>query len=171
MLAPFAMLGCGGGGGGGRACSGADPAKRPAVQLSWEVAHGSLDDDPPRSTVTLRVRSGAESKEERIKLGVFEGVCTLGEMGALPDNAVEGSAITELRCHHAKRTMIGRVVVASSNQVGVRRFQVGDAEADPGWEGNKAKSVEGPKNEEDLGTVAVPQCAHFTAEIAQESQL
>jgi hypothetical protein len=150
-LAPLALVACGGAKA-GTACTVAEPSARPSVLLEWEIAHGSMDDDPPRPTVTLVVKGPTES---RLALGEFLGICRLVDLGAPPDDPVEGAGVSELSCEHQGVAMRARVVHAKGAVV-VRRYERGGAEM---------------KNVREIGRLDVPSCAHFSSELAQQGTL
>ena len=56
LLTVLPLLGCGGGAGSGAACATLTPTNRPHLDLTWEVKHGSMDDDPPRAQVKLLLK-------------------------------------------------------------------------------------------------------------------
>jgi len=154
-----------------KACNMVSATERPGVSLAWEVAHTNMDDDPPRPAVTLIVRSTEGNKEQRVELGAFEGKCIVADVGAPPNEPVYGSIVGELRCQYAKRSMHARVIHQSPTEILIRRFELGDSEADPtgGWGGSKYTPSNTPagqiKNARDVGTIAVPECAKFSSDL------
>ena len=158
------IAGCGGGAGaGGRACALEEASARPVVSLEWQVAHTNMDDDPPRPKVTLVVKGAPGSKEDqRIDVGELAGVCRLVELGAQPDEPVYGGGVSELACDHQGLAMHVRVVIASAEELVVRRYEKDGASTD---------GADALKNVRDLTRLAVPACARFSSEISQTSDL
>ena len=165
MAAVLSIAGCGSGGGaaGGRSCALKDTTSRPVVQLEWRIAHTNMDDDPPRPKVTLVVKgASSSSKDEPIDVGDLEGVCRLVELGAQPDEPVYGGGVSELACDHRGLAMHVRVVVASAEEIVVRRYEKDGAAVD---------GADALKNVRDLTRLPVPACARFSSELAQTSDL
>lgn len=155
--------GCGGAGGaGGKSCAVGEGSARPTVQLEWQIAHTNMDDDPPRPKVTLVVKGAPSQKEERIDVGDLAGVCRLVELGAQPDQPVFGGGVSELACDHQGVAMHVRVVVASAEEIVVRRYEK---------DGAAAEGADALKNVRDLTRLPVPACAKFSSEISQTSDL
>lgn len=127
---------------------------RPKVSFAWRVAHGSMDEDPPRAKVKLAM-TGAASGE--IDVGELEGICKLAETGALPDQPANGSKVTELECIHGNRGMLATVFFVEPGKLSVRRYERNDSEA--------------LKNLRALQELEVPTCVAFSAEIAQQGDL
>ena len=152
-------IGCGGASSGGRSCALKEASARPVVELEWQVAHSNMDDDPPRPKVTLIVKG---SREERVDVGELAGVCRLVELGAQPDEPVYGGGVSELACDHQGVAMHVRVVIASAEELVVRRYEKDGASTD---------GADALKNVRDLTRLAVPACARFNSEISQTSEL
>lgn len=154
-----------------KSCNMSESSARPTVALAWEVAHTNMDDDPPRPKVSLIVRATEAKKEDRVELGAFEGKCSVVELAAPSGDPSFPSIVGELRCAYAKRSMHARVIQQSANEILVRRFELGDSEADPsgGWGNSKYTPSSSPagqiKNARDIATLAVPECARFTSDI------
>jgi hypothetical protein len=146
------LFACGGSSSGAHCSTGGDG--RPVVSLAWEVAHGSMDDDPPRPRVTLIVKA---QKEERLLLGELKGTCHLVELGTQTDQLVEGGGVSELACEAGESVVHARVVHEKVDEIFVRLWDTdGDASM---------------KNVRDVAPVTVPACARFTSEIAQPNEL
>ena len=130
-----------------------DRDARPRVTFSWRVAHGSMDDDPPRARVKLAM-TGAASGE--VDLGELHGVCALVDL-ALPENPVGGAKVTELACAHGGKDMIAAVVYVQPGKLAVQRYE---------------RSAGAPlQNQRSLHELEVPSCASFSAELAQAGEL
>lgn len=127
---------------------------RPKVSFAWKVAHGSMDDDPPRAHVKLAF-TGVTSGE--VDVGDLEGVCKLAETGALPDQPANGSKVTELECLHGSRGMLATVFFVEPGKLSVRRYERNETEA--------------LKNLRALQELEVPTCVAFSAEVAQAGDL
>ena len=127
---------------------------RPKVSFAWRVAHGSLDDDPPRAHVRLAM-SGAATGE--IDVGELEGICKLAETGALPEQPASGSKVTELDCQNGDRNMVAAVVFMEPGKLSVRRYERNETEAQ--------------KNLRPVRDLEVPTCVAFSAELAQAGDL
>lgn len=156
----LALAGCGSGSGAGaRSCAVKESGARPVVQLEWQIAHTNMDDDPPRPKVVLVVKG---SKEEHIDVGELSGVCRLVELGAQPDEPVYGGGVSELACDHQGLAMHVRVVVASADEIVVRRYEKDGASTD---------GADALKNVRDLTRLPVPACARFSSELSQTSEL
>jgi hypothetical protein len=153
---------CGGAGSGGKACALKEASARPVVQLEWQIAHTNMDDDPPRPKVVLVVKGRQDGKEERIDVGELAGVCKLVELGAQPDEPVYGGGVSELSCDHQGLAMHVRVVIASAEELVVRRYERDGASSD---------GADALKNVRDLTRVPVPACARFSSELSQNGDL
>lgn len=127
---------------------------RPKVSFAWRVAHGSLDDEPPRAHVRLTMTGAATGD---IDVGELEGICKLAETGSLPEQPANGSKVTELECQHGDRNMIAAVVYVEPGKLSVRRYERNESEAQ--------------KNLRALRDLEVPTCVAFSAEIAQAGDL
>jgi hypothetical protein len=160
LLVPLGA--CGGGGSSGKSCAVTAANARPVVQLEWQIAHTSMDDDPPRPKVVLVVKGAPTNKEEHIDVGELSGVCRLVELGAQPDEPVYGGGVSELACDHHGLAMHVRVVVASAEEIVVRRYEK---------DGASTEGADALKNVRDLTRLPVPACARFSSEIAQTSDL
>ncbi len=130
-------------------------SERPQVDVSWSVAHGSIDDDPPRAHVKLAFK-GAYTDE--IDLGELEGICKLGEVGALPDEPANGSKVTELVCAHAGKSDYATVFLTEPGKLAVRRYE-------------RRPGEDGIAKVRDVKALEVPSCARFSAELAQGGDL
>ncbi len=150
----LSLTGCGRSGS-GKLCSAPEGATRPPVQLTWEIAHTNMDDDPPRPKVTLVLKAGPE---KRVEIGDITGVCKLVELGKPPETPGEGVGVTELVCAHGDSSSFARVVFAKEGALVVRRYE-------------KDATGESMKNIRDLETLEIPACPLFTAELAQTAGL
>jgi len=138
-----------------RSCAMVERDARPKISFAWRVAHGSMDEDPPRAKVKLAM-TGAATGE--IDVGELEGVCKLAETGALPDLPANGSKVTELECLHGDRGMLATVFFVEPGKLSVRRYErVPDGDA--------------LKNLRALQELEVPACVAFSAELAQAGEL
>ena len=138
-----------------RSCAMVERDARPKISFAWRVAHGSMDDDPPRAHVKLTM-SGAANGE--IDVGDLEGICKLAETGALPDQPAIGSKVSELECVHGVRGMLATVFLVEPGKLSVRRYE-------------RAPDGEALKNLRALRDLEVPACVSFNAELAQAGEL
>lgn len=151
----FALaLGCGGSGN-KRVCSTMERSSRPQIDLAWSVAHGSMDDDPPRAHVKLAFKGAFQ---DEIDLGDLEGICKLGEVGALPDDPANGSKVTELVCAHASKNDYATVFLTEPGKLAVRRYE-------------RRPGEDGIAKLRDVKALDVPSCARFSAELSQGGDL
>ena len=85
-----------------------------------------------------------------------------GAERALTNEPVYGGGVSELACDHQGLAMHVRVVVASAEEIVVRRYEKDGASTD---------GADALKNVRDLTRLPVPACARFSSEIAQTSDL
>lgn len=156
LLSLLPLAGCGGGGGGGASCASMTPANRPKLEVTWELKHGSMDDDPPRQHVKLVLKGAAT---DTIDLGELVGACKMQELGAVPEGAVAGLKVTELACPNSStgRTDFVALVIDAPGKLVLRKYR---------------RQGEGPiQNQSELKSFEVPSCTQYAVDIAQGGSL
>lgn len=151
-LLPFLALvsACGGGGGGGAACATATPTNRPHLDVTWEVKHGSMDDDPPRAQVKLLLKGALA---DAVDLGEILGLCKMIEVGTVPEQAPAGLKVTELACAANGKTEFAALVVDTPGKLVLRRYR---------------RAGDGPIEKlTEVKAFEVPSCTQYGVELAQ----
>jgi hypothetical protein len=156
LLLAVLLLGCSGKPN-AKSCANVDHDARPKVTMTWKIEHGAMDNDPPRSKVTLAVTGAVTANAD---LGELEGVCKLAEIGAVPDSPANGSKVSEVYCYHAGHGQYATVFFVEPGKLAVRRYdknEPGPAEESPPM-----------KNVRDIQSLDVPTCVTFASDLVTQ---